>query len=71
MFEKKMEKLEEIAGAMEDGDLTLDKSLKLFEEGVKLSRQCNEQLNKAEEKVRLLLEIDEEGEALTEEFAEE
>ena len=71
MFEKKMEKLEEIVGAMEDGDLTLDKSLKLFEEGVKLSRQCNEQLNKAEEKVRLLLEIDDDGEAITEEFTEE
>ena len=71
MFEKKMEKLEEIVGAMEDGELTLDKSLKLFEEGVKLSRQCNEQLNKAEEKVRLLLEIDDDGEAITEEFTEE
>ena len=39
-FEKKLGRLEEIVGSMEEGDLALDESLKLFEEGVKLSRKC-------------------------------
>ncbi|MCB0420970.1 MAG: exodeoxyribonuclease VII small subunit [Bdellovibrionales bacterium] len=67
-FEKKMEKLEEIVTAMEAGDLQLDEALKMFEEGVKLSRECNDHLNKAEEKVRLLLGVDEKGQPITEEF---
>ena len=70
-FEKKMQKLEEIVTAMEAGDLSLDKSLKLFEDGVKLSRECSEKLSQAEEKVKLLLEVDEDGNAVTEDFEEE
>lgn len=70
-FEKKMEKLETIVTSMEGGELSLDESLKLFEEGVKISRQCGEHLNKAEEKVRLLLEVSESGEAVTEDFESE
>jgi exodeoxyribonuclease VII small subunit len=67
-FEKKLNRLEEIVHAMEEGDLSLDESLKLFEEGVKLSRQCHDQLDKAEQKVKMLLTIDEEGNAETEDF---
>lgn len=67
-FEKKLNRLGEIVESMEEGDLSLDQSLKLFEEGVKLSRKCNEELDKAEQKVRLLLSVDESGKAQTEEF---
>ena len=66
-FEKNLNRLEEIVGTMEEGDLSLDDSLKLFEEGVKLSRQCQEQLDKAEQKVKLLLSVDAKG-AESEEF---
>lgn len=67
-FEKKLNRLEEIVGKMEEGDLSLDDSLKFFEEGVKLSRQCHEQINKAEQKVQQLLSVDAEGNAKTKEF---
>ncbi|NQZ01538.1 MAG: exodeoxyribonuclease VII small subunit [Bdellovibrionales bacterium] len=70
-FEKKLDRLEEIVDKMESGDLSLDQSLKMFEEGVKLSRECHSQLDEAEQKVQLLLEVDEDGVADTEEFVEE
>ena len=68
-FEKKLGRLEEIVQSMEEGDLSLDQSLKLFEEGVKLSRKCHEQLEKAEQKVQTLLAVNEDGSVQTEEFA--
>jgi exodeoxyribonuclease VII small subunit len=67
-FEKKLSRLEEIVANMESGSLTLEDSLKFFEEGVKLSRECNTQLAQAEQKVKLLLSIDEAGQAVTEDF---
>ena len=67
-FEKKLTRLEEIVAKMEAGDLALDESLKFFEEGVKLSRECNTQLSQAEQKVKLLLSINEAGESVTEDF---
>lgn len=67
-FEKKLERLEEIVTKMESGDLTLDDSLKFFEEGVKLSRECNQQLVQAEQKVKILLSVDANGNAVTEDF---
>ena len=67
-FEKKLDRLEEIVHSMEEGDLSLDNSLKLFEEGVKLSRKCHEQLGKAEQKVKLLLNVDESGAVQSKEF---
>jgi exodeoxyribonuclease VII small subunit len=67
-FEKKLARLEEIVGKMESGDLSLEDSLKFFEEGVKLSRECNAQLTQAEQKVSLLLSVDGKGQAVTEEF---
>lgn len=69
-FEKKLNRLEEIVTKMEGGDLSLENSLKLFEEGIKHSRECHSELAKAEEKVKLLLEVDEQGEAITEDFDE-
>jgi exodeoxyribonuclease VII small subunit len=67
-FEKKLARLEEIVGKMETGDLSLEDSLKFFEEGVKLSRECNAQLTQAEQKVNLLLSVDSKGQAVTEDF---
>lgn len=57
-FEKKIKKLEKIVEEMEKGDIPLEQALKNFEEGVKLSRQCYESLNKAEQKVKILIEDD-------------
>ncbi len=67
-FEKKLSRLEEIVTKMEGGDLSLEDSLKFFEEGVKLSRECNTQLAQAEQKVKLLLNVDAAGNAQTEDF---
>lgn len=67
-FEKKLGRLEEIVQKMEKGDLTLEDSLKLFEEGVKISRECHVQLNDAEKKVKLLVGISPDGQEMTEDF---
>lgn len=66
-FEKKLERLEQIITKMESGDLSLEDSLKLFEEGIKHSRECHKQLTEAEEKVKVLLKV-EGGEAVTEDL---
>jgi exodeoxyribonuclease VII small subunit len=68
-FEKKLGRLEEIVEKMETGELPLEDSLKLFEEGVKLSRECNSQLSEAEQKVKLLLGIDDDGNPVTSDFS--
>lgn len=67
-FEKKLKKLEDLVEVMESGDLSLDKALKSFEDGIKLSRECNEELEKAEQKVKVLLGVDADGNAETEDF---
>jgi exodeoxyribonuclease VII small subunit len=67
-FEKKLARLEELVGMMEGGELSLEDSLKYFEEGVKLSRECNSQLASAEQKVKVLLSVDAGGAAVTEDF---
>lgn len=67
-FEKKLSRLEEIVSKMEKGDLTLEDSLKLFEEGVQLSRDCNSKLNEAEAKIKKLVSVDENGLPITEDF---
>ena len=55
MFEKSIKELEEIVAKLEKGDAGLDESLELFEKGIKLSRDCNEMLDKAEKKVSVLI----------------
>ncbi len=70
-FEKKLKRLEEIVGKMEDGELSLDDSMKLFEEGVKLSRDCQAQLSQAEQKVKVLLAISADGTPETRDFSGE
>ena len=56
---------------MEKGELSLDESMKLFEEGVKLTRDCQTQLTKAEAQVKKLVGFDENGKAIKEDFNSE
>ena len=55
-IEKALEELEGIVEDLESGDLSLENSLKSFEKGIKLARQCQEQLSKAELQVQKLIE---------------
>jgi exodeoxyribonuclease VII small subunit len=59
-FEKSLERLEKIVDQLESDELDLEKSLALFEEGVKLAEASNQRLDQAEKKVSLLLK-DKEG----------
>ena len=70
-FEKKLNRLEEIVGKMEKGDISLEESLKFFEEGVQLSRECNAKLTEAELKVKKLMSFDKDGNPVTAPFASE
>ena len=54
-FEEAMKRLEEIAQSLEGGDLTLEKSLDFFEEGMKLVGFCSKKLEEAEQKVTMLV----------------
>ena len=54
-FEDALNKLEKIVAKLEEGDVPLEESLKLFEEGIRLSRLCNQKLDEAEKKVEILL----------------
>ena len=54
-FEKNISVLEEIVSKLEGGDISLDESLKLFEDGVKIIKECNKELDNAEQKVNILL----------------
>mgnify|MGYP003385836200 CR=1 FL=1 len=58
-LDQSLSKLEGLVGDLEEGSLTLEASLKTFEEGVKLTRDCQKMLDKAEQKVRVLLADDE------------
>ncbi len=55
-FEASLAQLEKLVARMESGELGLEDSLKAFEEGVKLTRQCQETLTAAQQKVQLLME---------------
>lgn len=54
-FENALEELEELVSSMEDGNLTLEDSLKAFEKGIKLTRECQTALKNAEQKVQVLI----------------
>ncbi len=68
-FEENMKKLEEIAAELEKGDLDLDTSVSKFEEGMKISKECNEMLEKAEKKITMLIK-GEDGELVEENFVQ-
>ena len=58
-FEDSMKKLEDIAKELERDDLTLDESMKKFEEGMALSKACKEMLDEAEKKITILINNEE------------
>ena len=66
-LEKAMRRLEDIVEELEKGELDIDKSLEIFEEGVKMSRLCSKKLNEAEAKSEKLTR-NEKGELITELF---
>ncbi len=68
-FEESLERLEEIVKKMEAGEMTLEESLKAFEEGVRLSRLCAKKLDEADRRVEILLR--QEGELVAKPFVEE
>lgn len=68
-FEESMTKLEEIVIELENGNLNLDESVSKFEEGMKISKQCNKILEEAEKRITILLEKD--GELKEENFEAE
>lgn len=65
-FEDNMEKLEKIVTDLEKGNLNLDDSVEKFEEGMKISKECNKILEEAEKKITILLE--ENGETKEQDF---
>ena len=58
-FENAMQELEEITGKLEKGNLSLDESVASFEEGMKLAKKCNNILEDAEKKIKILVQKDE------------
>ena len=68
-FEEQMEALENIVNELGKGDLNLDESVTKFEEGMKLSKDCNKILEQAEKKITILLQED--GNVTEEEFKTE
>ena len=66
-FEKAIQRLEKIVDDLEKGELDIDKSLEIFEEGIKMSRVCSKKLNEAEAKIEKLTK-NQEGELATELF---
>lgn len=66
-FEHSLAELEALVQKMESGDLSLEQSLQAFEQGVKLTRNCQKALTEAEQKVQLLL--DDNGKLKTEPFS--
>ncbi|MBS1821529.1 MAG: exodeoxyribonuclease VII small subunit [Acidobacteria bacterium] len=55
-FEKRLTDLEAVVERLEQGDLPLDESVRLFEEGMKLSQSCKKELDAAEGRIQVLIE---------------
>jgi exodeoxyribonuclease VII small subunit len=66
-FERSLARLEEVVRRLENANLSLDEAMKLFEEGVELSRECQKQLEQAEGRVEILLKKAD-GKMVTEPF---
>lgn len=69
-FEKSFQQLEKIVQRLESEELPIDESLELFEEGIRLSRFCNQKLEEVEKKIELIL-ADAKGQPRVEAFEEE
>lgn len=69
-FEGNMQRLEQIVRAMERGDVALEESLKLFQEGTELVRSCGKLLDEAELQVKKIM-VGPEGQPIEEDFADE
>ncbi len=67
-FEEKLARLEEVARALENSSTSLDDSLKLFEEGVGLVRDCTKLLDNAERRVKILTRDQTTGEVVEEDM---
>jgi exodeoxyribonuclease VII small subunit len=67
-FETALEQLETIVRKLEEGDLPLDESLRMFEDGVRLARLCSGKLDAAERKIEILMKSSEEGRVETAPF---
>ncbi len=55
-FEDSIAELEKVVNELENGDMTLEESMKRFEDGMKLSKHCSEILDNAEKKITIILE---------------
>ena len=54
-FEQSLKQLEQIVQDLEEGDLPLEKAIKKFEDGIKLSKNCSEKLDETEKRIMLLI----------------
>ncbi len=68
-FEQSLQQLEALVTEMEKGDLSLEQSLKAFENGIQLTRECQTRLSEAEQKVEILLE--QQGQLVSQPFNDE
>ncbi len=68
-FEQSLQQLEALVTEMEKGDLSLEQSLKAFESGIHLTRECQSRLSEAEQKVEVLLE--QQGQLVSQPFNDE
>ena len=66
-YEEAMERLEKIVDELENGKLSLDESVKQFEEGIQLSKYCNDIIEKAEQQISILIQK-ENGDIVEEKF---
>lgn len=66
-FEEQITELEKIVNKLEGGNVSLDESLSLFEEGIKLTKSCQKLLDNAEKKVKVLMKNDD-GDMVEEDF---
>ena len=66
-FEASLEALEQIVRQLESGDLALEKSLELFEQGIRLSRECQDRLSQAERRIEVLMR-DNQGRSVVSDF---
>lgn len=67
-FERSLEQLREVVGQLENGNLTLSESLEKYEQGVSSLKSCYAALNQAQRKIELLVDLDEQGNLVTQPF---